>query len=439
MCVLAVDLGASFIKCARVWPAEGVVEPAVRRPFPPFCRVASAKAREVRVDDILAVTRSVMEDSLRNGPHPSGIFLCGQMHGLVLVTSDGERLSEFISWQDSRSLEALPDSSESCFTALRRRLGPEILAELGNELRPGSPLATLFTMKLRGELPAGAIPLSLPDYVALALCGRLRNPATDPTNAAAHGGLAVATRTWHHEALRRSDLHRLVWPEILPAATPLGDFSHDGRSIVVHLPIGDQQAALFGAELAEGELSINVATGSQVSTVVSRPDFGDWQLRPYLGNRWLRTITHLPAGRALNALIGLLNELAEDQGTPLLDPWQSIERLVSQSPRPTLQANVSFFPCAVGDEGSLVHMTENDLHVGPLFRAAFRSMADNYSNAAKRIAPHGWSRAVFSGGLIRQSAGLQAEIVSLLGTPVRVVAHTEDTLAGLMHLARGIA
>jgi hypothetical protein len=66
-------------------------------------------------------------------------------------------------------------------------------------------------------------------------------------------------------------------------------------------------------------------------------------------------------------------------------------------------------------------------------------MADNYSNAAKRIAPHGWSRAVFSGGLIRQSAGLQAEIVSLLGTPVRVVAHTEDTLAGLMHLARGIA
>jgi len=439
MCVLAVDLGASFIKCARVWPDEGIVEPAVRRPFPPFRRVASAKAREVCIDDILAVTRSAVGDLISSGPYPSGLFLCGQMHGLVLVTPEGERLSEFISWQDTRSLEPLPDGSESCFAALQRRLGPNILTELGNELRPGSPLATLFAMKARGELPGEAIPLSLPDYVALALCGRLRHPATDATNAAAHGALAVATRTWHREAVRRADLERLVWPDIQPTNTPLGEFTHDGRRIVVHLPVGDQQAALFGAELADGELSINVATGSQVSMVVSQPGFGDWQLRPYIASKWLRTITHLPAGRALNALISLLNELAADQGTPLLDPWRSIERLVSQSPIPTLQANVSFFPCAVGAEGSLVHITEDELHVGPLFRAAFRSMADNYSSAANRIAPNGWERAVFSGGLIRQSARLHAEIVSLLGTPVRVVAHAEDTLAGLMYLARDIA
>ena len=54
--------------------------------------------------------------------------------------------------------------------------------------------------------------------------------------------------------------------------------------------------------------------------------FGDYQTRPFFDGRFLATITHIPAGRSLNALVGLLSELAEAQGLSLADPWPYIVR-----------------------------------------------------------------------------------------------------------------
>ena len=166
------------------------------------------------------------------------------------------------------------------------------------------------------------------------------------------------------------------------------------------------------------------------------PEPGPWQVRPFFDRGWLRTVTHLPAGRSLNALLGLLGELAADQGTPLRDPWAQIERLAGLACAPRMRANLAFFPSAVGDKGSLEELSEGELHIGPVFRAAFRSMASNYLNAARRIAPSGWSRVVFSGGLARRSGILREEIMAQLGSAHRVAVHSEDALAGLMHLAK---
>lgn len=436
MCVLALDLGATFIKGARVRPIEGLIERAVRRPFPAFLAGLPAGRREVPLDGILAAARSVLNELLREGPPPRALFLCGQMHGLVLIAPDGAPLSDFSSWQDGRALEPASGESGSCFDNLRKRLGPRLITELGNELQSGFPLAKLYAMAAHGELPPRAVPLSLPDYIALTLCNQLGRPKTDATNAAAHGAFNVAKRAWHREVLRQVGLDHLNWPEILPSGAYLGDLRHSGWNIPVHVPVGDQQAALLGVGLADDELSLNIATGSQVSALAAEPSAGDWQLRPFFGERWLRTITHLPAGRALNALIGLLAELPAAQGTPLRDPWKQIERLATESPAPRLRANLAFFPSAVGDKGSLEQLTENELRVGPLFRAAFESMAANYLSAARRVAPKGWSRVVFSGGLVQKSAVLKHEILKQLGPACRMPPEAEDTLAGLMHLAR---
>lgn len=435
MCVLALDVGASFIKGARVHPAEGLVERSVRRPFPPFVAGESARSREVPLASIVAATYGVIEELLRDPPLPRAIFLCGQMHGLVLVSPTGTPLSRFRSWQDERSLDVASGESRSSFATLVGALGPQICSELGNELRPGFPLAQLHAMAAHGLLTSRAVPLSLPDYIALTLCKRLDRPATDITNASAHGAVDVARKTWHAEAIERARLSHLDWPAIVPAATPLGALEYQGHRVTVHAPVGDQQAALLGAGIVDGELSLNVATGSQVAILTDQPDSGMWQLRPFFGHQWLRTITHLPAGRALNALVGLLGELAADQGSPLQDPWSRIEQLAEQCPPPEMQVNLAFFPSAFGDLGSIEHLTEGELHVGPLFRAAFRSMAMNYREAAQRVAPEGWSRLVFSGGLARKSAVLREEILAALGSSHRMAPHPEDTLYGLMKLA----
>jgi len=435
MSVLALDLGATFVKAARVDPTTGLIGPSVRRPFPAFAAGLPGGRREVSLEKILAAVHAVLDEVLRDAPVPRRLYLCGQMHGLVLVAPDGSGLSNFSSWQDERALEPVPGSAGTIFDVLRNRLGSRVLIELGNELRAGFPLAKLYAMAVCRELPAKAAPLSLPDWVAHTLCNRTGKPATDATNGAAHGALNVASRAWHLEALEALGLDHLAWPEILPTGTPIGNFSYKGNEISVHVPIGDQQAALFGANLKENELSLNIATGSQVSMWSAESSAGAWQLRPYVDNRWLRTITHLPAGRALNALVGLVSELAADQGTPLKDPWAQIERLVAATPSTCVRTTLAFFPCAVGDRGAIEQLTEGELRVGPLFRAAFQSMAANYRAAAMRLAPHGWSRIVLSGGLVQKSEALRQEILLELGSDHRLASHSEDTLVGLMQLA----
>jgi xylulokinase len=437
MSFIGIDLGATFLKGAWLHPERGELSGVQREPFPAFTPGLPPGRREVTAAAVLAAVTRLLENLLAASPEPcAGILFCGQMHGFVLVAADGTGRSDFISWQDTRALARAPAGTGTCFDELRAALGPDRISQLGNELRPGSPLAALHAMSVRGELPRGAAPLSLPDYVALALGGRLDRPATDATNAAAHGALHVADRAWHREAVQRLGLDHLRWPEILPSGGVLGRWHGAGREIPLHVPIGDQQAALLGAGLGEGELSLNIATGSQVSRLADTPAAGDWQLRPFTDHRWLRTVTHLPAGRALNAMLGLLGELAADQGTPLRDPWAQVARLAAATPPPRLRANLAFFPSAVGDEGGFDQLTEDELKAGPLFHAAFRSMASNYLQAAHRIAPQGWSQVVFSGGLVQKLPVLQAIILEQLASGHRLAPQAEDTLQGLMQLAR---
>jgi len=102
-----------------------------------------------------------------------------------------------------------------------------------------------------------------------------------------------------------------------------------------------------------------------------------------------------------------------------------------------IDADISVFPCATGSEGALLHLREENLHIGPLFRAVFEAMAKNYSSAAHRLAPEeNWSRIVFSGGLACRLAPLREVILARLGTTHRVTVNEEDVLFGLLTLAR---
>ena len=89
-------------------------------------------------------------------------------------------------------------------------------------------------------------------------------------------------------------------------------------------PVGDYQCSQAGALLEPGELSVNISTGSAVIQFAEGREFGDFQTRPWFDGRHLKTITHIPGGRALNALVRLLSELAEAQGLKLRDPWDYI-------------------------------------------------------------------------------------------------------------------
>jgi sugar (pentulose or hexulose) kinase len=434
MYFIGIDLGTTFVKGAVLDLHTGALSHIRRRPFPD--RLPGSPARRFEVDPraIADAARDLLDELAPAAPNCAGVVLSSQMHSVVLADRAGRPVSNAITWRDTRALEPHP-AGGTFFDQLTQRITPVQRQALGNELRPGLPICALFAMAESGDLPRDAVALALPDFVLWQLCGV--PPASDPTMAASQGTFDLAAGDWHSDLLERLGLGALSWPRVQPFHQPTGELRVAGRLVPCYPGVGDQQCALAGAALAPGELSLNIATGSQVGLLSEESTPGDYQLRPYFGGRWLRTITHIPAGRALALLVELLTELAGRQGPAAPDPWAYIARTVEATPATDLQLDLAFFASAVGDRGAIANIHEGNLSVGHLFRAAFERMAATYEASARRLAPDAdWERVVFSGGLAQGMPVLREVILRRLGAEHRVCATTEDALAGLLALAR---
>jgi sugar (pentulose or hexulose) kinase len=415
---LGIDIGSSFLKAAILDADRGTIGETCRIPFPDFLPGLPPAHCEA---DPAAVMRAV--DALLSRlplAQIDGVVLCGQMHGFVLVDEGGRAVSNYISWLDQRV-------SAEVFAEISARITEEERHELGNEFRPAIALSQMYWLREHGHLPAGATPVSIADFVAGQLCGSL--PVLDPTQAAAFGALRLRTLGWHEQVIAKLGLDGLRWPEVNCAGSTVGNW----RGAACFSTIGDQQCALAGALLQPGELSVNAGTGSQVAMTADVLSPVTHQTRPYFDGLYLQTITHIPSGRALRALIGLLTELgdvAEDEA------WQRIEQGVAATPATDMVAGITFFPGPCGDRGFLQNLHEGNLTVGHVFRAVFASMARNYAACARRIDPDATARrVVFSGGVARRLELLRQLTEAELGLPSRLSPDAEDTLYGLLVLA----
>jgi xylulokinase len=417
---LGIDIGSSFVKAAVIDSDGGRLVRTTRVPFPGFIEGLPAQHREVEPRAIMAA----VDEVLRQLPETAyaGLVLCGQMHGFILVDARGQAVSNYISWLDQRVGEAE-------FAQMSALVTPAERQELGNEFRPSIALAQLYWLRRHGALPAGEItPVSIGDYVAGRLCEA--PPVMEPTQAAAFGALRLRTLQWHTEVIGKLGLESLRWAEVLPSGSSAGRW----RGAPCYAAVGDQQCALAGALLAERELSINIGTGSQVAILADSAPPVAHQTRPYFGGRYLQTITHIPAGRALTALLALLTELG---GVDEEAAWGKIGKAVDAVEATDLRAAVTFFPGPCGSSGFLENLHEGNLSVGHVFRAVFESMARNYAASSVRVDPGGAAeRIVFSGGVARRVDLLRELTAQSLGLPYRLSPHAEDTLYGLMVLAR---
>lgn len=429
---LGIDIGTSFVKGAVLDLDDLTLGQIRRAPAPAPLPGLPAGRHELDPAAVTAAVRELIEALLPLAPRCAGIVLCTQMHSVVLVDGAGAPLTNVVTWLDQRAIEAHP-SGGSYLEALAGRLGPGLRRALGNELRPGLPISTLFWLAERGELPPGATPLTLADYALARLCGA--PPGVEATNAAATGAWDVLRGAWSAEALAAAGLGGLRWPALAGLAEPAGAYSGGGRAIPCYRPVGDAQCALLGAGLGPGELSINIATGSQVSVLRGAPALGDFQTRPYFDGAALTTVSGIPAGRALNVLVALLSELAVAHGVTALEPWPYLLRAAEAAPDSALRVELGFFGGAEGGRGAIEGISEGNLTAGGLFRAALGRMAASFEEAALRLLPdRSWRRVVLSGGLAHQSGLLRELTAARLAAPVRL-APAEDTLMGLLALA----
>ncbi len=467
MYFLALDLGTSFLKGALLDLGATALHHPQRQPFPDPVPDLPPHFFEAAPNAVVDAARQLIDDLLEaagdGGEACAGLLACSQMHGFLLTEPDGTPLSNVITWRDERAVTQRP-SGGTYFDGLMARLNPDDVQALGNGLRPGLPAGALFWLAQNNHLPANATPASLPDWVLQQLCAQSGSgagisqavPVIEPTNAAAYGLLDLAKRDWHRGVIEKLGLAHLRWPTVQPVHQATGTpLELHGRQVPVYPTLGDHQTALLGTGLQAGELSLNVATGSQVSLVVPRHQPGNYEVRPYFGGHYLNTIANIPAGRALGTLVDLLSELARAEGVDLRDPWGSIARAAEAVPKTDVAVDLSFFAANLatgsaghtGGAGSMTNLREDNLTAGHLFRAAFERMAEDFYAQAQRFVPGQkssaslepgaapWSQIAFSGGLAQRMGVLRELIAARFGCGYRLSSGREDALLGLLALA----
>lgn len=431
---IGIDLGTSFIKGAVLDVEARQLQHIHRLPFPHQLPSRNPLFCEFDPDEIISVFQNLLGTLVAAAPDCSGIVMCTQMHGMVLMDERGRILSPCLTWRDQRATMPHPSGSGTYFEVLTRRISRQQLSQLGNELRPGTPSSFLFWMAEQGELEPGLIPVSIPDFVLSVLTGFA--PSIESTNGMAYGLLNLETMDWHREVIEALGLSRLRWPTVRTPGEIVGHLKLGVRSVPCYTPVGDYQCALLGSLLEMDELSLNISTGSQVSRLTAGLRLGDYQTRPFFDGKFLNTFTHIPAGRALDVLVDLVSELAQRQQVELQDPWSYIAQEALKVDDTDLVVDLNFFSSPFGDRGTISNIRQDNLTMGHLFRAALNNMTERYYKCALRIWPERtWQRLVFSGGLIGKLEALRQVIQKRFHSDYRMAPFAEDTLTGLLIMA----
>lgn len=429
---LGVDIGSTTIKGAILDLDAQSLAKVTQRPFPPPITNLPPRHLEVDPREVVKAVGSLLDDLATEASELAAVFFTGQMGGVVLVDKSGRPLSNYLSWRDERTVVPEP-TSRSVLQGIRDAIGARRLAELGNELQAGSALSLLSWLRERADLPKDATAATLGGFVIAQLS---RNAEIHADRSEGIGTLDVTKGDWHWDVIDLLGLQRLRWPRLQEVSKPCGSIMVAGRPLPVHPCVGDHQCSLLGVGLMERELSINVSTGSQVSLLTRTIERGSWQTRFGFHGQYLNTITHLPAGRSLSGLVELLTALGKGSAA---DVWPEILVAADQAVDGELEVDLAFFDGPMGNRGSIRNITLDNLTVGRLFRAAFRGMADNYSVCADRLSPAGsWDRVVLSGGLAQRSACLRQFLAERFPMPLRHCPEAEDSLLGLLRLARSI-
>ncbi len=237
------------------------------------------------------------------GGHVRALGLTGQMHGVLLADEALEPMTNLVTWQDRRAVEAGPDGAPF-IVEFAERAGERALRDTGSRPATGYAAAALYWMDRSGRTPEGARwALTVHDWVAARLAGA--GPVTDPTDAASTGLYNVRQGRWDERLLEAAGVPDALMPPVQEAGTAVGSVAHDlaaatglGTEALVCTALGDCQAASLAAlREPENEVVLNIGTGGQVGAVTGRFLHGpDLDVRPFPGGRLLSVGASLSGG-----------------------------------------------------------------------------------------------------------------------------------------------
>ena len=438
MNIIAIDCGASFIKSAlfndqNLVKVKQVAAPPVKREDDIF--------DTKKIETLINIVQSCINE-LAADIDDGVICIDNEMHGCILARPDGTSYTDYISWQKELI------ESEEVWAVLQNAMGDveasEIIRHTGMPLRSGLPGSTLLWLRKNGYLNADERLhfYTLGDYIIRRITGK--EPLCHPTNAAATGLYDIENECWNKEYISLlTGGNQIVFPAIGKKAI---DFKIDDNKTFAVLPaLGDQQAALLGSGLSEeDELSFNMGTGAQVSRLLNvLPEYGECQIRPYFYGKYLKTIPHVPCGRAINVIFRFLKDILSKVKEEIGDEeiWAIMQEAADSGSLydSNLELDLSFFENAITDhtKGSISNVGEYELTFENLIKGMFYQMADNFVTVTNKVNSGlvDYNTIIFSGGIAKRWDILRDEIVDRLETGAEVILSENDTLYGCVKYA----
>lgn len=437
MIYLGIDIGSSFIKAAAF--EMETCRSILHTTFPSSKRLDNPDPKYFEIDAqaLVATVREIISNVMEKTGRIDGIVLSTQMHGFVLHR---EGLPDrYVSWQDSRCTNMMPDQKKSWMEFLKEKIPPKRMESCGVYIKPSLGMCNLYTLlqtehigSVCGEL------FTLGSYIISQLTG---NNVCHISNAAPLGLANVSTHMWDTDLLEQLGLSQIKLPQIAKSDFCVcGTYRCGDKEIPVYPDFGDQQTAILGSLAEPDDIVVNIATASQISTFSKTFEPGDYEIRPYFENQYINTISNMPGGRNLDVLIGFVQEcVSRVCGTDVSvkQVWKSIQDNFEQNSR-GLCADLGFYDTPNNVEGGCIsHIRPENFGLTPLFSAAFTHMAHAYGKSietlSRGLAPRG--KLVFSGGVSWKTPELLKVVGDYTGLSYSLSSIQDEAFSGLYRIA----
>ncbi len=333
--------------------------------------------------------------ALLKGKKADHLALTGQMHGFVLIDGKGNARSSCVTWRDQRIKGMhLPGNPE----------------KTGCKIHRGYAAGTLVWMMRQGFDLKGLRAVSLPGYVQGKLTG---DYSIDDENAASWGIYDVKAHAWDWALVDQLGLPREILPEIIPSASIVGL----GGDLVVHAPVGDNQASVWYVTQGGGAAVLNLGDGGQMSIPVKSFSYRSGrECRPMPDGSFIQVYSSLCGGWAYDYLKDLVKEILSTFGAHVSDTeiLDKMTELATQSDH-TLAVNTRFAGSRedASLKGSITEINQQNLTLGNLAYGFLEGMVRELRDATD------WKGPVFATGLsIRKNAVLQQIIKNMFPSTV---------------------
>ncbi len=412
---LLLDIGGTYVKSAVLNQYQGSPQNVRKFSMPKFIENKSQRAVIPTVEFLTLIDHAI-KIQRENTLNIDRIYVSGQMGGYVIEDSGN---FEIVSWQDNRSLEPQYEKEKHELESWLKSVAA--FKETGSELRPGLPFISLAITKPYSDKSKLSWFRSIISFVTSYLTNFDANDM-HITDAAASGFYNLKSNAWDDELICKLD-ESLILPTVHSDITRIGyspKFQLD-----VFTGVGDQQASLYGTGMEPGKIVVNIGTGGQVAGFQEPTQpVGNFQIRPYFEGKEIRTITHLPSGRALTAFVEFCFS-----GEVNTDKYTEFERSCKSSDLNSEIDLVNFRKTL-----NLLKENVNKLSVEEISSKFFGSLIRSYETALSELNLEG--ELLFAGGVGQKVQLIAIELSKAAGRKFSISNAKETTLEGLAKLAQ---